>query len=388
MTTVQTMTRVLLLALCLLVAGCSGTDAGTTSTGTPSTTTTIATSEPPATTEPTTTTTTTTTEDPQLNLTELVVDFIGDTEGGTVALAVRNGVATMAAAGYADSSGTPLTSDMPFRVGSISKPFVAVMILQMVDEGHVALDEPLGRYLPDTPVGSTTTVRSLLSHLSGIPNYTDQAAFFPDILAERSRSFETAEILAYIADVEPGPADSFSYSNTNYILLGELVEHVDGRSLNDSLQARIAGPLGLEATAFAGRGVSDPANLVAGWSAGVLAGEPGPEYESVASSAWSAGALISSASDLLTFMEGLFEGQLISPDMLTEMTDIAATGYGLGLFEAYLGTNNPGYAHNGGIPGYSSTMGISPGSGDAIIILTNNDLLIADLLAPRILMDW
>ena len=384
------MIRVLPIALCLVVAACSGADTAATSTAAPATTTTAATAT--TTTQSTATPTTqpvatTLAEAPTLDLEGLLVEFIGETDGGVVALAVRNGQTTEAAVGVADSSGKPLTSDMAFRVGSISKSFTATMVLQMVDQGLVDLDKPLGDYLPDTPIGSTATIRSLLSHQTGIANYTDQPAFFADVLADRARSLSTEEILAYVLDTETGTTD-FSYSNTNYILLGQLVEHIDGRSLNDSLQARIAGPLGLETTAFAGRGIADPANLVAGWSPGALSGDADAEYESVASSAWAAGSLISSASDLLTFMSGLFDGQLISPDRLTEMTDVAATGYGFGLFEAYLGVDNPGYAHNGGIPGYSSTMGISPGSGDAIVILTNNDALIADLLAPRILMNW
>jgi D-alanyl-D-alanine carboxypeptidase len=263
------------------------------------------------------------------------------------------------------------------------------MVLQLVDEGRVELDEPLSAYLPDTPVGGDVTVRSLLSHRSGIPNYTDQSGFFVAVLADRNRTYSPDEILEFVADEPVAPTDQqFSYSNTNYILLGQLIEKVTVTELPAALRTRIAEPLALEATTFAGSGNAQPGNLAAGWSPGVLTGDPATPYESIASSAWAAGALISTTGDLARFLTGLFAGELISEESLDQMTDVADDGYGLGLFAARLGPDSPGYAHNGVIPGYTSTMAIDPVSGDVLVILTNNDALIADQLAPRILLDW
>ena len=159
------------LAITALTASCSGSD----------TTTTLAT---PATTEPPQQATTTAVEEtsPAIDLDAIVTEFVGSAEGGAAVLIVRNGEASTAAAGSADSAGKTLTAEMPFRVGSISKPFVATIILQMVDEGRISLDDELGAHLPETPLGADTTIRDLLSHVSGIANYTDQPAFFEDVL--------------------------------------------------------------------------------------------------------------------------------------------------------------------------------------------------------------
>ncbi len=317
-----------------------------------------------------------------------VSEFVGDRDGGVSVLTTRNGETSTVAVGIANNEGDALTPETPFRVGSISKPFVAVMVLQLVDEGLVALDETLGTYLPETPIGAMVTIRDLLGHDSGVPNYTDQPDFFADVLADRDRSYDNEEILAYVAGVPNGTSGAFSYSNTNYILLGQLVEEVTNDELEQVLRDRISQPLGLTATTFVGRDVPTPTNLAGGWSTDVLDGDPTAAYESVASSAWAAGALVSTTADLAAFMIALFDGRLVSPDSLVEMTTVAGDGYGLGLFAADLGDGKPAYAHSGGITGYASTMGISPETGDVIVILSNNDTMIPDLLAPFILSSW
>jgi D-alanyl-D-alanine carboxypeptidase len=323
-----------------------------------------------------------------LDLEGILGDFVGEAPGGAVVFIMRHGQFAAAAIGDANADGTPLTRETPFRVGSISKTFVATMILQLVDEGTIDLDEPLGAYLPDVPLGADVTIRQLLSHRSGLPNYTDDPEFFLAILDDFSRSYEPAEILEFVTDNPIEPAGTFAYCNTNYILLGMLLEQVEGASLNDVLQNRIAGPLGLANTLFVGRGVADPADLASFWSIGLNTGLTPVNYESVASSAWAAGGLVSTVDDLDAFLLSLFEGDLISAAALTEMTDTGSSGYGLGLFTAQLGAGNPGFAHNGSTPGYSSTMGIAPASGDVIVVLTNNDNLVADALAQMIVTEW
>jgi D-alanyl-D-alanine carboxypeptidase len=165
-----------------------------------------------------------------------------------------------------------------------------------------------------------------------------------------------------------------------------LIEHLDGIDLNTSLQRRIANPLGLESTVFALP--AGPEDLVAAWSADLFEGDPDFDYTSIATSAWAAGALVSSTDDLATFLEGLVDGTLLSEASLAEMTDTADDGYGLGMFEAAFGPGELGFGHSGGIPGYTATMAINPENGDLVVVVTNNDFLIADLLVPLILASW
>lgn len=126
------------------------------------------------------------------------------------------------------------------------------MVLQLVDEGRVDLDEPLSAHLPDTPIGGDVTTRALLSHRSRLPNCTDVEGLIRDVLADRSRVLTPIDILSYIEAVKPGESDQhFASSNTNDILLGQLVEHLDGADLNGALRNRVTEPLGLDATRFA-----------------------------------------------------------------------------------------------------------------------------------------
>ena len=205
------------------------------------------------------------------DLDALLVDALGEQDGGIAVLSIRDGVTTSAVAGVANAAGDPIAADTPFRVGSISKPFVATMVLQLVDEGSVDLDEPLSTYLPNTPIGGDVPIRMLLNHRSGLPNYTDQSAFIPDVFEDRNRVFTPDEILAWVeGTVTDEPGQHFAYSNTNYILLGQLIERVTGTDLDTALRQRISEPLGLEATRFATVETANPDGLAAPWSSAVF----------------------------------------------------------------------------------------------------------------------
>ena len=369
--------------LALLLGACSDTavpESGVLTDGSPATE-----AQLPGSTEPSPSTPPPSESTSDGTLTTLLGDLIGNRDGGVAVLMVRDGATSLAAAGDANNLGDPLLPETPMRVGSISKPFIATMVLQLMDEGRVDLDVALSTYVPGTTVGGDVTVRALLGHRSGIFNYTDVPSFFADVLADRTQRFEPATVLEYVAERSVNTGGQFAYSNTNYILLGQLIEALEGTDINTALQTRIAEPLGLTATSFDVAGGTNPPDMAAGWSNGVVTGDPSEPYVSIASSAWTAGALISSTADLATFLSALFDGRLISADALAQMTATEPDGYGLGLFAVSLNPGSPGYGHNGAIPGFSSTMAIDPASGDILVILTNNDTLNADTLAPQIL---
>ena len=328
-----------------------------------------------------------------VDLDAFLTEFVGDADGGVVGRITRDGETTSSAVGVANADGDPLGIDTAFRVGSISKPFVSTMVLQLVDEGLVDLDAPLSTYLPETSVGGDVTVRWLLSHRSGIPNITDQPDFFGDAFEDLDRSLSTDEVLDYIADVPAGEPDQvFSYSNTNYILLGQLLEAVGGSDLDSALQIRIAEPLGLEATTFDVDGSRMPDTLASPWAGDVFQGDPTVPYESISSAAWSAGSLVSTTADLATFLTALYEGELVSDELLVEMLSTGPEGYGLGIASTDLMLGSVGsdsfYGHNGGIPGYISFMAGDPETGDIVVLLSNNEALDPHAAAAEILRAW
>lgn len=293
-------------------------------------------------------------------------------EGGGVAFVrLADGTSESFATGGDAVSGEPLDAQDRVRVGSISKVFTLVMMMQLVDEGSVELDALVSDYLGDLRMGTGVTVRQLLAHRSGIPNYTDAAGFVAIMVEGPDRSPSPTDMLDLVVgepDFEPGAR--FAYSNSNYIVLGLLIEALDQRSLGESLAARIATPLDLTMTGFDDGDFTD---VAAGYSSVVPGGTSASRsYRSIALGAWAAGGMVTTVDELATFLDALFFDDLVSAESLEAMTaglDDDAD-YGLGLHTG----PDFGIGHGGSIIGFNSIAEIDPDTGAMIIVVVNNDL--------------
>ena len=233
----------------------------------------------------------------------------------------------------------PVRAGDRFRVGSVTKTFVATIVLQLVGEGRLRLDDTVEERLPGVvPGGQRITVRQLLSHTSGLFDYVDDPRVFAPYAQEPAYAWDPRRLVEIgVAHPPPfPPGQRFAYSSTNYLLLGLIVEAATGTSLEAQLRERIFEPLGLGQTTFAPRFVSGP--FVHGHRPpshqGVVTGPPVDISREAASWTWAAGAIVSSADDLRRFFATLLGGQLLPPGLLREMETLVPAGYqryGLGL---------------------------------------------------------
>ncbi len=248
-----------------------------------------------------------------------------------------------------------------FRAGSITKSFVATVVLQLVDEGRLRLDDPIERWLPGAvPDGARITVRELLDQTSGLPDVVPTLPKPPDpqFYADRWRTW-TADELVQRALAQPtvsDPGTEFHYSSTNYLLLGEVVEAVTGRSYAAAVRHRIIRPLRLRQTSMPGTSPRIPGPHPHGYV-------PSPDGSRLLdftkmnpSLFGAAGELVSSAADLDRFFDALLGGRLLPRDLLREMKAPGVPGspYGLGLFVRDTTCGVRVYGHDGDALAYQS----------------------------------
>jgi CubicO group peptidase (beta-lactamase class C family) len=173
--------------------------------------------------------------------------FPADGPGGAVIITRRGETIYRAGRGLADvETHRRLTPDSVFRLGSLTKQFTAAVVLQLVQEGRIALDDPLSRFFPDYPrPGAAATVRQLLNHTSGIQSYTGIPGWMTE--ENTSRPYSTAEMIALFRD-RPSPTppgQAWAYNNSGYVLLGAIIEKVTGKPWHQAVAERITGPLRL-----------------------------------------------------------------------------------------------------------------------------------------------
>jgi CubicO group peptidase (beta-lactamase class C family) len=283
---------------------------------------------------------------------------------GGVSVAVADGAVLRGVAGDAREGGPAMATDTAFEVASVTKLFTAVLILGMVREGRFDLDDRVGDLL-DLPNNllviagadraDTITVRQLLQHTSGLPDYwTDPPYVAPGVnrflaafLADDDRRWDAADILAFVPGLSPigRPGERWHYSDTNYVLLGALAERQLGVPYHRALRERVLGPLGLDDTWMVWEEDARPVSA---------------RYEERRdltrflhqSADWAGGGLASTTDDLLALSAALTDGRAIGAGLFDAMlepvpTGAAGVGYGLGVFLVDLGADGRLWGHDG-----------------------------------------
>lgn len=314
----------------------------------------------------------------------------GRVPGVSAGIAHADGHLALAAGKRTRAGEVPLAPDDLLCAGSTGKTFVAAVVLQLVAEHKLALDDLAGEYLGDLPDferlpnAAELTVRNLLNHRAGLPRYEFQAAFLRDLVARPERVWKPEELLGYVLDARPEVAAErgFSYADTNYVVLGLLVERVSGASLYAEIERRLLRPLALgcvrpqDSRLIPGlvqghAGPHDPLGL----PELVLDAEGrfciNPQFE------WAGGGFVTCAADLARWALALYDGDVLTPELRARMLDGqpapalgAGVGYGLG---AILWDTPRGRAcgHEGFFPGYMSHVRAWPELGVAVAVQIN-----------------
>jgi D-alanyl-D-alanine carboxypeptidase len=293
----------------------------------------------------------------------------------------KNGIIVYSKAiGYSFISGNEklsATDQTKYRIGSISKMFTATMIFQLIEDGKLNLTTTLDKYFPQLPNANKITISNLLNHRSGLHNFTADPEYLTWMTLPKTQDDMLAIISKSKVDFQPN--EKFSYSNSNYVVLGYIIEKVSKQSYPKYLSNKITSKIGLSNT-YVGTKTDTKKNesfsyrFLNSW-------EQAPETDM--SIPGGAGSIVSTPADLTKFIESLFSLKLVSNSSLLQMKTIT-DGYGMGMFEIPFYTKRA-YGHNGGIDGFASNLAYFPEDSLALAYCTNgqiyplNDILIGVL---------
>lgn len=296
-----------------------------------------------------------------------------DDPGAAVLIARGDEVLYRGARGVGDlKTGTPLTPDSVFRIGSISKQFAAAGLLKLVEAGKLSLNDPLSKFVPAFPNGEHITVLELLNHTSGVKDYTHIAAWRNGPL---EKDVSTAQLIATFKDAKPdfAPGQDWAYDNSGYALVGAVIEAVSGQSWHAYLRTVLFEPLGLTHTGYG----ADPkfvAQQVHGYSLDEGKVIPAKVISMTIPNA--AGGLVSTVDDLLKWNRALHEGRVLKSatytQMITPVGKAIEANYGFGI-ELQTVQGQPMLEHSGGIFGFESMLEYVQGPDITVVVLQNND---------------
>jgi D-alanyl-D-alanine carboxypeptidase len=302
---------------------------------------------------------------------------------GVVVLVRRDGRTVRLASGYSNlAKKTPMHVGDRFRIGSVTKSFVATVLLQLAGEGKLSLEDSIDRWLPGVvPKGEDITIRHLLGHRSGLFDYlADEKVLQPYLSGNFGYVWTPQQLIAVATSHAPPfePGAKFSYSNTNYILLGLIVEAASGNSVGSELRQRIFKPLGLRST-FLATSQRIPGAHAHGYL--VSGNDPLQDVTLVSPSyVWTAGGIVSTASDVADFYRALLRGRLLKPALLREM-ETASVGYGLGLAKTRLPCGDI-FGHNGALASYL-TYAFNSKDGKRQFVVLANSLTVDDQVGSK-----
>jgi CubicO group peptidase (beta-lactamase class C family) len=268
------------------------------------------------------------------------------------------------------------TEKTKYRIGSITKMFTATLIFQLIDDGKLDITTTLDKYFPTVPNANTITIGNMLNHHSGIHSFTDDSTYLKWMTEPKTHK----EIIRIISASQPEfePGSKAIYSNVNFILLGYIIEKIINKSYGEVLQEKICSKIGLNDTYYGGKtdvtkNESYSFKYTADWE---------QQSETDLNIPHGAGAIVSTPSDLIKFIDALFAGQLISETSLNNMKTIT-DGIGKGIYR--FPYDQALYGHGGTIDGYNALLCYLPGEKLAVAFCSNgtnystNDIILGVL---------
>jgi D-alanyl-D-alanine carboxypeptidase len=299
---------------------------------------------------------------------------------GSLTISKNGEVLYSRAIGFCDITGEerkPSSIRTKYRIGSITKMFTSVMIFQLIEEGKINLTTTLDTYFPGLPNASTVTISNLLNHRSGWHNFTNDQEYLNWMTQPKTREEMLALFSQSKVDFEPN--EKASYSNTNFVVLGYIIEKIDKKPYSECLEERITSKIGLSST-YIGRKTNIGNNESYSYQ---FLGQWHQAPETDMSIPGGAGSIVSTPTDLTRFIEALFSLKLVSQSSLNTMKTIY-DGFGMGMFQIPF-YSKKALGHNGSIDGFASVLSYFPEDSLAISYCTNgqsypaNDILIGVL---------
>jgi D-alanyl-D-alanine carboxypeptidase len=278
------------------------------------------------------------------------------------------------------------------RIGSLTKTVTATVVLQLYESGQVSLEDTIGKYVSGMPNGDTATLRQLATMTSGIPSYSEDNAFQKQLFMNPTKAWTPEQLIDVVrgkpADFAPGTA--WAYSNTNYVLLGMVIEKVTGKPAAAVYQERSFGPLGMVQTSFPAQSnaIADP-HLFGVTAQGQPNGQTADSTNWNPSFAFTAGAMISTLDDLHTWSKALFTGNgILKPETQQLRRDsiihnippnTPTMGFGFGI-----GDRNGWWGFDGEIPGYTTSLYHNYDRQTTIIVAVNSDIPLPGTAPPAL----
>jgi CubicO group peptidase (beta-lactamase class C family) len=299
------------------------------------------------------------------------------------AVLVARGDQVLLSKGYGSANlewNVPNTPATKFRLGSVTKQFTAAAVLLLAERGKLALQDPVRKHWPDAPATwDKITIYHLLTHTSGIPNFTN----YPEYMKTWKFVPTTAEkTIGYFRDkpLDFAPGARMNYSNSGYVLLGYLVERVSGQAYADFLRDNIFKPLGMNDSGYDVNAAVLP-NRAAGYAPGP-GGLTNAAYVDMTIPG-GAGGLYSTTGDLLRWTQGLFGGRLLKPESLVQMTTPGMNNYAFGV-EVGASGGRRAIQHGGGIEGFNTRLAYYPDSRITVVVLANVNGTAPDQIAGQL----
>lgn len=327
---------------------------------------------------------------PQMSIEEQMQDVLDksiakyDVHGVSAAVIYADGRKWNGVSGISHAA-VPIEPGMLFAIGSITKNFVAALVLDLVEEGVLSLEDPLNMWLPNYPhIDGEITIRQLLNHTSGLYMFWDNQEIWDELKRDRERYWTPEEVLEYIQEPEFPTGEGWRYSNTNYLLLAMIINKATGANLSTALKERFFQPLGLS-DIYLSQEETIPANQAHVYSDNFEGGtpirdvtfEPRTSHESIT---YGSSGIFTTSENLARWSQALFSGEIIEEDSLHEMltfetfrpiSNMRAYGLGVQEFKRNITFGERGIGHAGGNIGTSTYMVYLPEQQVSVVVMIN-----------------